>query len=164
LNGKKAFPSGVSAANLLGFTTQNPGRREIATSASSLPRRIIGPETRLHTRRPESWNTLSAEDAALLDFLRNGGRHSELSPEETVQKLLANLKDEARFARLLAVAASEPPRVRAILGAAGQQLRKRASQLTPLRESINPLSLFDFGLFAGLRHAREWQAKTGASR
>ena len=161
LHRKSAFPSGISAANLLGFTTQNPARQEIATSAGSLPRIIIGKDTRLHTRRPEAWNALPALDAALLDFLRSGGRHSELSPEETVEKLLAYLKDEERFVRLVNVADSEPPRVRAILGAAGQQLRKKASMLKPLRESLNPLSRFDFGLFAGLKYAREWQAKGG---
>ena len=34
------FPAGIAAANLLGFTTQAAGRREIATTARSLPKKI----------------------------------------------------------------------------------------------------------------------------
>src|SRR5438132_10797710 len=36
---KAVFPSGVAAANLLGFSTQNARNGEIATSAMSLPRK-----------------------------------------------------------------------------------------------------------------------------
>jgi hypothetical protein len=61
--------------------------------------------------------------------------------------------------RLLNAAASEPPRVRAILGALGQQLGTSPARLQPLRESLNPLSRFDFGAFAALPYARHWQAK-----
>jgi len=31
--------------------------------------------------------------------------------------------------------------------------------LDRLRKSLNPLSRFDFGRLASLRHAKEWQAK-----
>ena len=67
------FPVGVAAANLLGFTTQNPARIELATDGLSLPRLIVGKETIIHTRRPTAWRSLSETDAALLDFLRNRG-------------------------------------------------------------------------------------------
>lgn len=156
---KGVFPTGIGAANLLGFTTQNPSRVEVATNGSSLPRLIVGKETVIHTRRPESWRNLSETDAALLDFLRNRGESSELSPAETVDRLLEYLREKGRFDRLLGVAQSEPPRVRALLGAIGQQLGHPESQLFPLRQSLNTLSRFDFGLLAVLRHAREWQAK-----
>ena len=78
---KGVFPAGIAAANLLGFTTQNPARVEVATNGPSLPRLIVGKETVIHTRRPESWQGLSETDAALLDFLRNRGESSELSAE-----------------------------------------------------------------------------------
>src|SRR6202158_6101016 len=50
---KGVFPSGIAAANLLGFTTQTASRGEVATSALSLPRKLVG-ETIVHTRRPEA--------------------------------------------------------------------------------------------------------------
>lgn len=159
LRRKTVFPSGITAANLLGFTTQNPKRGEIATSASSLPRKLVGGDTVIHTRRPGAWANLSQTDAALLDFLRRGGKTSELAPAETVRRTLSLLSEKGRFERLLNVADSEPPRVRAMLGALGEQLGKTAPVLRRLRISLNPFSRFDFGLMAELPHARNWQAK-----
>src|SRR6202021_3886411 len=52
----------------LGFSTQTPRRSELATSSLSLPRKLIGAETRVHARRPEAWKSLSETEAALLDF------------------------------------------------------------------------------------------------
>ena len=110
------FPSGVAAANLLGFTSQTPKRGEVATSSLSLPRKLVGAETRIHALRPEAWKSLSETEAALLDFLRKGGKTSELSAERTVQRTLALLAKDRHLERLLKVADSEPPRVRALLG------------------------------------------------
>jgi len=156
---KTIFPSGIAAANLLGFTTQTASRSEVATSSLSLPRKLVGSDTVIHTRRPEAWATLSDTDAALLDFLRRAGRTSELSPDETVRRTLTLLSQKGRFERLLKVADSEPPRVRAMIGAIGEQLGKNRAALRRLRASLNPFSRFDFGLLVGLRHARHWQAK-----
>jgi hypothetical protein len=97
--------------------------------------------------------------SSLLDFLRRGGKTSELSPEETIRKTLALISDKGRLERLLKVADSEPPRVRALLGAIAEQIGKNAAARTRLHASLNPLSRFDFGLLAGLSHARSWQAK-----
>jgi hypothetical protein len=161
---KSVFPAGVTAANLLGFTTQNPKQGELATSALSLPRKLIGDGTVVHTRRPEAWTALSETDAALLDFLRRKGLSSELSPQETVAKLLRLMTDHGRFDRLLKAARSEPPRVRALLGAIGQQIGKSPKLLQPLRESLNSLSRFDFGILTSLRFARDWQGKERRAR
>jgi hypothetical protein len=156
---KSIFPAGISAANLLGFTTQAGSRAELATSAGSLPRKLVGSKTLVHTRRPHAWSTLSEMDAALLDFIRRGGALSELSPEETVRRTVELLSEKDRFERLLRVADTEPPRVRAILGAIGQQLGTRRSALQRMRDSLNPLSRFDFGLLSALPYAHLWQAK-----
>jgi len=156
---QKLFPAGLSAANLLGFTTQNPKRREIATAARSLPRKLLGPDTIIHTRRPIAWNQLSETEAALLDFLRNRGETSELSTEETTGMLLELLSKKSRFENLLKAASTEPPRVRAMLGAIGEQLGKKPKKLQALKKGINPLSRFDFGLLSSLEHVDKWQAK-----
>ena len=153
------FPAGIAAANLLGFTTQSAGRVEVATRGFRLPRKLLGNNTVVHTRRPEAWKELSETDAALLDFLRRAGKTSELSPEETVNRALALCRDKERFKRLLKAAASEPPRVRGMLGAIGAQIGKRPAALKGLRESLNPVSRFDFGMLRGLAHAADWQAK-----
>jgi hypothetical protein len=68
-------------------------------------------------------------------------------------------REPGRFERLLKVAPSEPPRVRALLGAIGQDLGQPKHRLSTFRKSWNALSRFDFGILAALKHAREWQAK-----
>lgn len=159
---KPLKPAGMTAANLLGFSTQNPGRREFATTASAV---AFGDDT-LHvtTRRPESWDRLSAEDAALLDFLRHRGRDTELSDEDTKQRLLNLLKQPGRFERLVEAAATEPPRVRAILGASGQEIDAPPELLNKLRDGLrNRRSRFDFGALRLLTYARAWQAKHEAA-
>ena len=85
----KVYPSGLAAANLLGFTTQTAAHSEVATSALSLPRKLVGSDIIIHTRRPETWAQLSETDAALLDFLRQRGKASELSSAGTVRRTLA---------------------------------------------------------------------------
>ena len=157
--GKGLFPAGCAAANLLGFSTQHAAKLEVATNGLSLPRLLVGKETIIHTRRPESWQELSDKDAALLDFLRQRGSSSEFSPEETVDKLLKYFNEAGRFEHLLQIAISEPPRVSAILGAIGQELGYSEKQLIDLRKSLNPLSTFDFGHLIALKYAKQWQAK-----
>lgn len=159
LERKDVFPSGIAAASHLGFTTQNPNRAEFATTALSLPRKLVGEDAIIHTRRPEAWSRLDATDAAILDFLRHGGKTGELSAKETIKRMQALLSDPGRYARLLAVADTEPPRARAMLGAFGELLRRSDEDLRRLRESLNPFSRFDFGIFAAMPNARNWQAK-----
>jgi DNA-binding transcriptional ArsR family regulator len=158
---KNVFPSGIAAANLLGLTTQTARRGEVSTRGFRLPRKLLGHDTVVHTRRPEAWTGLSDEEAAVLDFLRRGGRTGELPPHETVNRLLAVLRHPNRFERLLKVAHSEPPRVRAMLGALGEEMGTPGRALARLKASLNPLSRYDFGILRALPGADRWQAKKG---
>jgi hypothetical protein len=150
-------PAGLTAANVLGLTTQNPARLEYATPAHDPPSALAGAD--VHTRRPASRKRLPEEDGALLELLRDRGRSSDLPPERTYQRVYELLTDPNRFARLARAAADEPPRVRAMLGALGTEVGADSTALRRLRKSLNPLSRFDFGIFRNLPHAREWQAK-----
>jgi hypothetical protein len=158
------FPAGLSAANLLGFTTQSARKSELATSASNLPRKLVGADAVVHTRRPAAWAGLSDKEAALLDFLRRRGKSSELAPDETVRRLLALFRKELRFERILEVAATEPPRVRAMLGAIAEALGKPPRELETLRRSLNSLSRFDFGMLSVLPNADRWQARKESTK
>lgn len=150
-------PAGLSAGTALGFSTQNPARPEFATPASSPPGGLRS--ATVHTRRPPSRFELDAPDGALLELLRDRARYSDLSPQETSRRLAQLLSDPVRFERLAKAALSEPPRVRAMLGALGEQAGAPAAALTQLRESLNPISRFDFGVLGTLPNAREWQAR-----
>jgi hypothetical protein len=153
------FPSGIAAANLLGFTTQTAKQGEIATSAPSLPRKLVGDDIPIRTRRPEAWANLSETDAALLDFLRHGAKFTELTQEDTIRRLSVLLSERGRLRRLLKVADTEPPRVRAMLGAMSERLGLHRRTLQRLRASLNPFSRFEFGMLATLPNAAAWQAK-----
>lgn len=150
-------PAGLSAANALGLTTQNPKRPEYATSAPGSPTALRNAV--VHTGRPSVRATLSTEEGAILETLRDRARSSDLSPEQTVHRLKRVLADEGTYARLVTAALAEPPRVRAMLGALGQELDMPPRLLTRLHETLNPFSRFDFGALRVLRHAAQWQAK-----
>jgi len=155
---KSVFPSGISAANLLGFTTQTARKGEVATSALSLPRKLVG-ETIVHTRRPEAWAGLSDTDAALLDFLRRAGRTSELSPEETIRRTISLLSGRRTFRTLRQNCADRAPaRPRNARRHRPTDGEKSLSSQTSA-STLKPFSRFDFGLLAGLRYARNWQAR-----
>jgi hypothetical protein len=150
-------PAGLSAANVLGLSTQNPRRAEYATPAAGPPG-ALG-DAVVHTGRPAARAGLSAEDGAILETLRDRARRSDLSPQRTVDRLRRLLSDEDHFRALAAPAFAEPPRARAMLGALGQELGMAESTLAPLRESLNPLSRFDFGALRSLRFGKLWHAR-----
>jgi hypothetical protein len=150
-------PAGLNAANVLGLSTQNPRRAEYATPAAGPPRALR--DAVVHTGRPATRAGLSAEDGAILETLRDRARYSDLSPERTVERLGRVLSGQNHFRALAVAALAEPPRVRAMLGALGQELGMPESTLAPLRESLNPLSRFDFGALRSLRFAKHWQAR-----
>jgi hypothetical protein len=150
-------PSGLTAASTLGLTTQNPGRAEYATPAAAGPGALRN--AKVHTRRPHTRYGLSDEDGALLELLRDRARASDLDAETTIARLVARLTDPTDFRRLTEAALAEPPRVRALLGALGEQADQPETLLQPLHDSLNPLSRFDFGPLRALPSARAWQAK-----
>jgi hypothetical protein len=156
---RSLFPAGGSAAVRLGYSTQVPARPELSTTASSVPRRLVGPRALVHVRRPAAWASLSEEEGALLELLRERAASSELSEEQTLTRTLGLLGVPRRLSRLLEAARTEPPRVRALLGALAETLGARPRTLASLRASLHPLSRFDFGCFRRLPSARAWQAK-----
>lgn len=149
--------AGLSAANVLGLTTQNPARQELATPAANPP--SVLSNAIVHTRRPASRAHLSAEEGALIEMLRTRGRYSDVGPAATIKRLLRILGTGGTFERVARIALDEPPRVRAMLGALGEELEANPRTLKRLRNSLNPLSMFDFGLFRDLPAAKTWQAR-----
>lgn len=151
----KIHPAGLTAANWLGFTSQNPALAEYASTASSVSKLR---NMYVHTGRPPSREALTDDEAALLEFLRDRGETSDLSADATCDRLLVLLRESDSFVRLAQAALQEPPRVRAMLGAAGEQLGADVRLLARLRDSLNGLSRYDFGKLACLKAAKRWQA------
>jgi len=107
----------------------------------------------VYTRRPLNRENLSERESAILEVLRDRARTSDLDPEGTCARLLDLLNDRRAFGRLAQAATDEPPRVRAVLGAAGEQLGMDKRVLGRLRASLNPLSRYNFGTLRCLQAA-----------
>ena len=150
-------PAGLTAANLLGLTTQNPARPEYVTVRRDRPSVIRG--AIVHVRRPQSRLRLSMEENAFLEILRERGRSSDLQPRDTVRRLTAFIAAPATFKHLVEAALEEPPRVRAMLGALGQEARADPKLVARLRRTLNPISKFDFGALRAVKFASSWQAR-----
>jgi hypothetical protein len=150
-------PAGLTAGTALGLSTQNPAKPEFATPAAAAPSALR--DATVYTRRPPSRLALDPTEGALLELLRDRARYSDLPPEETIRRLVSMVSDPVRFKRLVKGALSEPPRVRAMLGALGEQAGGQISELEVLRASLNPISKFDFGVLRALPNATAWQAK-----
>lgn len=170
----KSRLTGPSAAHWLGATTQVPAREHLVVFASKRPTNVSGVKTTLRSRSTRQ--DLNKTEGALIEFLRDRGRWSELSTQATIRividiiqgvritrrgtkELATNLQKTVRIDRLVAVALSEPPRVRAILGALLDEVGSPSSKTKALRTSLNPMSRFEFGKFSELANARQWQAK-----
>jgi hypothetical protein len=157
LMGDCARPTGTTAANLLGFTTQNPGKPTYVVPGGHAPTGLSS--AKVTTRRSQLASDIGVREAALLEFLRERGEASDMSAHETVQRLIDLVKQPGTFSKLAVAALNEPPRVRAILGAIGQEAGVDDALLSSLRDSLNPYSRFSFGHLRVLRHAKEWQGK-----
>ena len=152
-------PAGLAAANLLGFSQQVPGVLDLTVAGRRPPRGPGLPAVRLH-RRSAARLGISAVASAYLEVLRDLAHLSDLSPEATVHRALDLVGTQAvPFADLLRAAPSEPPRVRAMLGALGEHLHVAPADLVVLRESLSPYSRYAFGPLAALPTAARWGAR-----
>jgi hypothetical protein len=70
---------------------------------------------------------------------------SDLSPSETNLQLLNYFRVPGRFRRLVAIANAETPRVRAMLGSIGQELKYAKELLQQLKTGLNTYLRFEFG-------------------
>jgi hypothetical protein len=149
----RSHPAGLSAANMLGLTTQVPTRVELAVEDSRLtPPRGVEFRPRLRTNR----RGLEAHEAALLEVLRDICHLTDLSPMATSRRLLEVLYDDEARSRILRAAIAEPPRVRAMVGALAEIAGACDGELRRLRRTLNPTTRFDFGPLATLPNARNW--------
>lgn len=152
----RSHPAGLSAANLLGLTTQVPARVELAVE----DKRPISPRgVEFKPRSRTNRRDLGARGAALLEVLRDIHHLSDLSPDATSTRLLDVLRDETARSKILRAAVHEPPRVRAMAGALAEVAGARSDELRRVHRTLNPTTKFDFGPLASLPNAKAWGAR-----
>lgn len=151
----RSYLAGISAANALGLTTQVPVHTELAVEAKrpTAPRGVVF-KPRVGTNR----RGLLLGEAALLEVLRDVTHLTDLPPLETTGKLRRLLADDSARGRILRAAASEPPRVRAMVGALGEAAGADKRELIQLRKTLNPTTRYHFGPLSVLPNARSWGA------
>lgn len=167
--GETPMPGGVGAFNRLGLTTQVSAAVTRATRRSAAPANIGS--VRLYTTpRPlEAQKGIRAEERAALEALRKITRIPDARPRDVLERLGMLVRSgKLDFVRLARFARAEPPRVRALLGALGEELRHAnvvrrvpTDTLNELRESLNPLTSFVVrGARQALPHAAAaWRIK-----
>ena len=157
----KGRPTGLTAARMLGLTTQLTAREEVAVAATAPLKGSQG--AIVHLRPRSGHDRLEPREAALLEVLRDRAKSSELDELATVERVKQFVSEfempKTRMRQLRDAALNEPPRVRAILGALLQSAGWSETAWNPLRRSLNALSKFEFGVFRILSNAREWQSK-----
>lgn len=152
----RSYPAGLSAANLLGLTTQVPTRVELAVEDKRpTPVRGIEFKPRARTNRRH----LSSREAALLEVLRDVPHLTDVPPRVTTSRLLTLLRDDDSRSRLLRAALHEPPRVRAMVGALAEEAGASDDELNRLARSLNRTTRFDFGPLATLPDAKDWGSR-----
>ena len=167
--GEGTVASGAGALNRLGLTTQVSGVVTRATRRRAAPT-PVGRVTLYSTPRPiDAQQGIRPDERAALEALRTITRIPDARPEDVLRRLGMLMRSgDLDFARLARFARPEPPRVRALLGALGEELREAhlgrrvpVTILDELRASLNPLTSFTVrGARAALpRAAAAWRIK-----
>jgi Family of unknown function (DUF6088) len=148
--GEPVMPSGIGAYNRFGLTTQVSG--VVSRATLNRVRENSVPGVRLFaTMRPlDKQKGIRAEERTALDALRDLTRIPDAHPRDVVRRIGALIRTrDLDFSRLGRYARAEPPRVRALLGAIGDMLRRvneghriPLGVLTELRKGLNPLTTF----------------------
>jgi len=163
-------PTRGTAAYFLGLTTQVPARPEHLVVGRSIPTHIRA--AKLYKRKDMPQLPLTSIEGAWLEVVWDKGKYCELTGEGLLTAMLGHLRKIAEssnepgkltltrsLGRLISAAKAGPPRSRAILGAMLEYLELPPETWKSIKASLNPHSKFDFGPFAVLHNAKEWQCR-----
>jgi hypothetical protein len=160
-----AVASGATSYNRLGLTTQMAGTMTRATDRRIRRRSVLDVPLRIKIRSRDSLRHAESTERVFLDSLRDLGRIPDTTPSETLGRLGNLVKNKVvSFDRLARLARHEPPRVRALLGALGETVKKaeprsvEEKSLNTLRATLHPLSTYNLqGAAGSLETAHRWQ-------
>ena len=161
LRGFTYAPSGTSAYNGLGLTTQVSPKVTFRIKRSE---RMASPRTSYSesvTLRPSyAAEGIESSEMTVLDALKDVRKIPDATPAETVNRIV-DLVHSGRlsFKRLARLAKHEPARVRALVGAIGDKVGVRPNVTSSLKKSLNPLTSFHLNVGSTLPTARSWQIR-----
>lgn len=157
LDKKNAFycVSGLSGFNNIGFTTQISN---IITIACDCPMINTDKIKFIQRKRPHSGTAI---ERVVLDSLI----YIDKIPDTTETKTLLKIKELIGMNKIsindLGISAlSETARVRALVGALGQELNLDNEVLAKLKASLNPSTSYFLKVHSVLKYAQEWNIKS----
>ena len=150
--GADSVRSGIGEYSRLGLTTQASGA--ITRAVPRRMNRAILREVPVHlsTRPLEKQKGIRPEERTVLDALRDLGRIPDSTSRDVLERIGMLLRaGRLSFSRLARFAIAEPPRIRALLGAIGEDIRAEGPRgravvskdaLHALRSHLNALSTY----------------------
>jgi len=146
--------SGLSGYNKIGLTTQVPN---IITIACDYPVRNKGNVKYILRNKPYSGTEF---ERIVLDAIRDIDNIPDTTAIDTINKIMNFIKlDKVNINDLGYSAIKEPPKVRAIVGALGQELWMDNKLLTRLKNKINPNTVVYSDVINSLKFAEQWKIK-----
>jgi hypothetical protein len=155
--GLNMVPSGYAGFNALGLTTQVSGVMELAVNRPMQTTQAEKKRVRFLVR--DRRTLTNATERAILEALRRINNIADTTPIEVIKVITRNIRGgKTSFERLALLALqSEPPRVRALMGAIGEELRLTSEILDRLRDSLNPTTVFHIPTGKSLHNAGKWR-------
>jgi hypothetical protein len=146
--------SGINGYNKIGLTTQISN---ITTIATTSPMRSNEKVKFIQRNKPASGTEI---ERIVLDALSDIDNIPGTYPEKALLKIKEIIKsDKVNINDLGKTSLNEIPRVRAIVGALGQELDMDKSLLKQLKLSINPGTVYLLDIDSVLKFAKEWNIK-----
>lgn len=151
--------SGLNGYNKIGLTTQIP---KTVTIACNKPMRSNSNTKYILRNKPHSGTDI---ERIVLDAIID----IDVIPDTIPVKSLARIKEiilsgKVNINDLGISAINEPPKVKAIVGALGQELGMDLKLLSKLRSKLNPNTVVYSDVVSGLKFSSEWRIKPRVHR
>jgi len=149
------FIGGLHAYYNLGLTTQIPASIVIVSS-----HRNNIHKAKIKRRNVTHLKGATKEEFWIFEALRNIKNIPDCSPHVAIKKIKVFIKHKGiSLVRLSKYVLHEPPRVRALIGAIGQDLGADEKVLLNIKKKINMLSTFKIDVQDSLKYAKDWNIK-----
>lgn len=148
----KGYSSGYVAFYNLGLIAQVPAKLTLISDKSTSIKNI-----KTTKRNVEHLKGATEQEIWILDALLKINRIPGCSTDKAIEKIIEYIKKhKISCDRLTKFALRESPRVRALVGAIGDEIKLTGKMRDKLKKSLNPLTVFRLKMKGALIHGKEW--------
>ncbi|MFH1653574.1 MAG: DUF6088 family protein [Pseudomonadota bacterium] len=154
--GKKLLPKGYSSDYIafynLGLINQVPSKYSLISE-----KRTSIDNIKTTRRNVTHLKGAFEQEIWILNALMKINKISGCSPDVAIKKIISYIKKhKVSCDRLAKFALKESPRVRALVGAIGDEINLSSKMKDQLKKSLNPLTIFKLKVNEVLKHSKEW--------